>query len=536
MVCFASVLASCASGPRPNALSPSTAETGAPLSPAKAAYDVLAYDLSISVDPRKKRIDGRVVVTALVLSNLDRIELDLDRRLQVGAAYADGQAARVRRDDGTLTVLLDEPAPQGEQITVTIDYGGEPHVAKRAPWDGGFTWSKTPGGEPWVATSVQGEGCDLWWPCKDHFLDKPDEMDIRVTVPEGLVAVSNGLLQSATTEKGRSTYHWRTEYPVTQYNVAIAVGPFVLVEDEFKSVSGATLPLRFWALPEHQDDARNLFPDILGQLEFYERRLGPYPWQQEKIGIVETPFLGMEHQTVNAYGAGYEVNDHGYDWLLHHELGHEWFGNAMTHARRADFWLHEGTEMYMQPVYAGEVIGDFSYDHYMYDNYLKIRNCEAVIPSQDDGSAFDNGDVYYKGAWFLHTLRGLIGEEAFWGSLRALIGDDPGRIYRTTNDYERIVKELSGRDLGWLFDGYLRHAEPPRLVLERDGDEARLFWETGARTPFPLPVEVEIDGRRRTIAMNGGEGRFSAPAGTTIRLDPDGKVYRYLPITEPCGA
>ncbi len=531
-VSMLAMIAACANTPPP--LLDVTAMTGRTPLASQTAFDVLDYDLRIAFHPESREIDGSVVATSLATDNLAEIALDLDPRFDVLSVDVNGAPAPFSRSDGR--VIASAAIAEGSVFTMRVAYSGAPHQAVRPPWDGGVTWATTPSGAPWIATSVQGEGCDLWWPCKDQFTDKPDTMTITLDVPEGLFAASNGVLQSVEVTDGRAVHHWKTDYPVTPYNVAVGVGPYDVIEETFMSISGDEVPVFLWVLPENLKDGRRLMADLMRQLPYFESRLGPYPWRKEKVGIVHTPFLGMEHQSINAYGSAFGVDPHGYDWLLQHELAHEWFGNAMTHARAKDFWLHEGFATYMQADYAAEVIGDFSRDHYLYEYRLNTQNCSPVVPSDPDGRGWDVGtDVYYKGAGVLHTLRNFIGEEAFWTAVRTLIGDDPGRVYRTTEDFVQIASDAAGRDLTWYFSAYLDAATLPYLAVQRENGRASFKWETSVDGDFPMPIEVEIDGRSMRLPMKDGEQTIKIPDTARLRVDPNGAVLRDLPIKPICG-
>lgn len=526
------MIAACANTPPP--LLDVTAMTGRAPQASQTAFDVLDYDLRIAFHPKRKKIDGAVVATSLATDDLAEIAFDLDPRFDVSAVEVNGAPAPFSRSDGR--VIASATIAEGVVFTTRVAYAGAPHEAVRPPWDGGVTWATTPSGEPWIATSVQGEGCDLWWPCKDQFSDKPDTMSITLDVPEGLFAASNGVLASTKTADGRAIYRWETDYPVTPYNVAVGVGPFEVIKETYSSISGYEVPVYLWVLPENLEDGRRLMADLMRQLPYFESRLGPYPWRKEKVGIVHTPFLGMEHQSINAYGSSFGVDPHGYDWLLQHELAHEWFGNAMTHARAKDFWLHEGFATYMQADYAAEVIGDFSSEHYLYEYRLNTQNCAAVVPPEPDGRGWDVGtDVYYKGAGVLHTLRRFIGEDAFWTAVRNLIGDDPGRVYRTTEDFIRIASEAASRDLDWFFSAYLSVATLPHLKVRRTDGEATFQWETASGSPFPMPIDIEIDGELKKLQMNEGSQTIEISDEARLRIDPKGAVLRDLPIKPICG-
>ena len=224
-----------------------------------------------------------------------------------------------------------------------IRYAGTPHVAVRAPWDGGFCLVEgRRGGAAWIATAVQGEGCDLFWPCFDNSVVEIDTVDLHITVPQGLAAPSNGKLIGKTDNAdGTATWNWRTRHP-NNYAIALNIAPYESLSADYHSRFGNSFPMTYWYLPGEEAQAKGLFAEFAPTLDFFESTIGPYPFGDEKMGVVETPHLGMEHQTINAYGNGYKKTAEGYDWLFHHEFSHEWFGNQLTNENWDDMWLHEG--------------------------------------------------------------------------------------------------------------------------------------------------------------------------------------------------
>ena len=529
-------------------LPPDTARTGRPMSPTQQAFDVRHYRLSIRVMPATRSIEGSVDVTFDALDTLTAIELDLDPDLDIRSAMFGDVALEISRDAGTFTVTLPEAQDAGTRATVTVAYGGKPHVALAPPWHGGFVWSEVDG-TPWFATAVQTEGCDLWWPCKDTFADKPDEgVDVVISAPRGVTVASVGVLAGMTEgDDGFDTWHWTSRHAYAGYAIAINGGPYELVEESYTGVNGTTYPVQFWALPENADKARRLIEtDALPHLEFFERMIGPYPWGDEKAGFVETPHLGMEHQTINGYGEQYKRGKHGFDQLLHHELAHEWFGNVMTHARPEDSWLHEGYAAYMQSVYAEETVGKMGYFDRMYGAYEGNEHCLPVVNPDvgDVGEAFDNRDIYTKGAWTLHTLRNYIGEDAFWAGTRRLIFDtaEPWSLsypvesrYRSTEDFIRIMSEEAGEDVAWMVETYLREAGMPELITSRSGGRLNLEWKVPGNRPFPMPVTVSVDGVETVVEVSSeAGGSLQVHESARILIDPDSKILRSLPIIGDC--
>ncbi len=531
----------------PDDLHPETAKTGKAMSPVQAAFDVRHYTLELKVMPDTRSIEGSVAVAFEALAATNAIELDLDPDLEIRGATLGDTSLAVTRNEDSFTVALPDEMAEGDRATVTVAYGGKPHVALAPPWHGGFVWAET-NGSPWFATAVQTEGCDLWWPCKDTYADKPDEgVVVAITAPRGTVVASVGVLDEMIEgDDGYHTWRWVSRHPYAGYAIAINGGPYELVESEYTGVNGTAYPVQFWALPENADKARKLIEtDAIPDLEFFERMIGPYPWGDEKVGFVETPHLGMEHQTINGYGEQYKRGDHGFDGLLHHELAHEWFGNVMTHARPEDSWLHEGYGAYMQSVYSEETVGRLGYFDKMYGAYVANEHCQPVTnPDVEDvGEAFDNRDIYTKGAWMLHTLRNYIGEDAFWAGTRRLIYDtaEPWSLeypipfrYRSTGEFIEIMSEEAGEDVSWLVETYLAEVGMPELKQTREDDRLTLSWEVPGGRPFPMPVEVSVNGVVSEVRITSDSGSIRAPATARVIVDPDSKIMRALPIIGDC--
>lgn len=529
-------------------------DTGGPLSAAQLAYDVDRYVLNQEIFPERKSIAGESTIEFTATAPLSVLELDFDGTFKIASVTSGGAPASYKSDERKIFVTLPKPLAKGEAGAVTVVYAGKPIRALRAPWDGGFVWAKTPSGKPWIATAIQGEGCDVWFPCKDHPLGEPRKgFELSFTVPAGLTAVSNGVLEGVDTlPDGRRKFRWRTKESTNIYGVALNVGPYTVLRSKYKSVNGVDFPVEFWPLEERKDKGKILFDSEFAKIiEFYERHLGPYPWSDEKMGVVETPHLGMEHQTINAYGAKYRRGDSGFDWLLHHEFAHEWFGNFMSISNNADMWLHEGTAAYMQPVYAQELIGDAVFAASMYKSYLSIRNCAAVAPRAEltEEQVYENdkggpgGDIYTKGAWALHSLRYLVGDEAFWRSLRRLVYDTPEPSglkppftarFRTTDDFLALVNAETGQDLAWFFEVYLRRAPLPALTQTTAGNDVLLKWKTPDDLPFPMPIPVRINGEIKRIEMPGGEALLVGAAKSKVEIDPMLSVLRLLPSSPSC--
>jgi aminopeptidase N len=498
--------------------------SGGALPPGQAAVDILHYDLSVAVDPEKRSISGVNVVTARVVAPVGHLVLDLDRPLTVTRVGLDGRS--FRRNEGMVSIALDAWKSPGETVRVSVQYEGAPRAAKSAPWDGGFVWSKTPDGRPWIATACQGEGADLWWPCKDHPSDKPETMDLRVTVPDGLFCASNGVLAGDRRGDGTRTLHWSIRSPISNYNVALNIAPYEQLKVAYTSVTGEPIPFSFWVLPQDAEKGRKALGGFVRDLRFHEEVCGPYPFRAEKYGVAQTPHLGMEHQSIIAYGNRFRAEPDGYDWLHHHELSHEWWGNLVTCRDWADLWIHEGIGTYMQALYLERLRGPEALRKEMAKTRRGIRNEKPLAPRRPvDSKEGYFGDIYSKGSWVMHTMRWVLGDEAFFKALRRMAYPDPGKErvtdgsqvrFSDTEEIRAIAERVSGRDLGWFFEVYLREAGLPELAVE----DGVLKWKSPRNLPFPMPVPLKVGGR-----LLRAEPGSKVPA-EPHEVDPDRWILR----------
>ncbi|WP_420471450.1 M1 family metallopeptidase [Brevundimonas sp. FT23042] len=523
-----------------------TLATDQPRTPEQEAVRFDKADLTLKVIPDDKTIEGVAVLDFTAIAPVSVLPLELDTLLPISSVQVDGRELAQgeggwRNPEGRLWIDLGRDLAPGDTVQIRIAYAGAPRVAPRAPWDGGFVWATTVDGKPWIATAVQPEGCDLFWPCIDSPLAEPGRVDLHITIPSDLAAPSNGRFMGTQDHgDGWTTWNWSAANPNT-YAIALNIGPYDEVSADYRSRFGNTIKLSYWHL--RTDDAANvraLFAEFAPMLDFYEATVGPFPFGDEKMGVVETPHLGMEHQTINAYGNGYRLDGKGYDWLLHHELAHEWFGNQMTNRNADDMWLHEGLGSYMQPLYLRWLHGDRYFQAELLDQRNGLINrfpvVSGTLKSEDEVYKGDVGpglDIYNKGSLIAHSLRMLVGDEVFFRSVTRLVygrpDPRPGNFttrYATTNEFLAIINEETGQDLNWFFRGYLYNAALPDLRQTRDGDTLRLEWVTGDGETFPMPVEVEIDGRLVTVSMTGGRGEVTAPAGAHVLIDPENKVLK----------
>ncbi len=488
-----------------------TLTTGGPLMPEQAAFDVKYYSLELKIDPEKRSIAGQLTMRADIVQPTSWIVLDLDTTFTIHDVYESRGGDMlipgiIQRKEGEIWINLKTTRQPGETVTITVAYSGKPRIAKNPPWDGGFTWSKTKSGAHWIATSCQGEGADLWWPNKDHVSDKPDRMDLNITVPQGLTVASNGKLRSSNKNKdGTITWYWEVTTPISNYNIALNIAPYEVIEDEIESVSGKTFPVFFYVLPEDYEKGKKLMPEIIAHVKWFEDLLGPYPFQKDKYGVAQTPHLGMEHQSIIAYGANFNNaamtgRDWGFDALHQHELAHEWWGNLVTNSDWKDMWIHEGFGTYMQALYAEHLNGKEAYHKYM--STMWFRNQYPIAPhSSKTGKQIYQAPIYTKGASVLHSLRYLIGDEAFFQALRTMAYPNQNNLknidgsqvrFVTTEDFITIVENITGKDMHWFFDIYVRQGRAPVLISNVEKGNLHLRWKTPNNLPFPMPVEVKL--------------------------------------------
>ncbi len=526
-------------------------ETGGPLMFEQAVFDVQNYDISLSADPKTKSISGTTVMTARTVIPTNVIVLDLDTPYTIGKLTEGGRDIKFERKAGKIWIWFPITKQVGEEIKTSITYSGTPREAPRPPWIGGYIWTKTPSGADWISIALQNDGADLMFPCKDHPSDKPATASMHITVPDPLIASGPGKLESVEKNADNtSTFNWRMTNPIANYSLVFNAAPYKLLEDKYKSITGDTIPIMFYILPEHLAKGAGLIAEQKKYLAFYEKYLGPFPFRSIKVGIVETPHLGMEHSTAIAYGNGFKYDKDGTDWLLLHEFGHEWWANLVTASDWRDFWIHEGFQSYMDTLYQEHLHGQDAYLAAMRNRVKGLRNMQPVAPREpkiayqvymaEPDYLKSDGDIYGKGALILHSLRYLIGDDAFFRALRHMAYPTKemetftdGRQERlvNTDDFLTIAETECQCELGWFFELYLRQPQLPKLniISQIDGPapHSRTFtWETPNNMPFPMPIDVEVDGRKQRVEMKDGRVTISIAPTAQVVIDPQGWVLK----------
>ncbi|MCX6142274.1 MAG: M1 family aminopeptidase [Ignavibacteriales bacterium] len=521
------------------------ADSGGPLLREQAAYDVLFYRLKFTIDTAAKSITGGTFVRALATDTLSTFVLDLSSTFTVQSVIWKGQRQYntpllFNRPTGRLWIALPYVVQRSDSILVEINYQGTPKVSTNPPWDGGFVWNRTKTGEVWAGVACEEEGGDAWWPCKDHPSDEPDSVDLYFTVPASLTCVSNGRLLGVTDAGSLKTFHWYVSEPINNYCITFYLGPLQRISINYTSVTGQAIPGEYWFLPYNVAKAQQYSSIFLKDLRFFEEVCGPFPFRAEKYCIVDAPYWGMEHQTCVAYGNNFVLNSYGFDYIHLHELAHEWWGNLVTAKDWSDVWIHEGFATYMEALFVERTLGIALYKSYMSDMRGSIQNVKPVAPDfpTTAQSMFSSNDVYFKGAWILHTLRHYLGDQAFFSMFRRFAYPDPamesvtdGRQCRlaTTNDFLGIAEQVTGKKLDWFFNLYFRQPTLPKLRYSRNGTGLSLQWITPNNLPFPFPVDIRVGTKTVVVDMQNGSGTVSVPTDTSYQIDPDNWILMGTP-------
>jgi aminopeptidase N len=480
------------------------------LRPERNAYDVHFYHLDIFVDPASRRIGGKVDVAFEAKLPEQRIQFDLFENMELDSIVDDqGRVLPFRRDGNAFFVEMPQPLKPGAFYSLSIAYNGEPIAAKNAPWDGGFTWSEDEQGKPWIGVSCEGIGASLWWPNKDHPTEEPDSMAISVRVPDGLVFVGNGNLRGVwQPDSGWTQYDWFVANPINNYNVTLNIGDYVRFADTFHSAAGK-LALDYYVLPYNLDKAREQFQQVLPMMECYERYFDPYPFMEDGFALVETPYLGMEHQSAIAYGNGYKPGYNGYDfsrigldfdYIIIHETGHEWWGNSITCADMADLWIHEGFCTYSEALYVECLHGYDTALLYVNAKKPSVGNKHPIVGDYGVNGEGD-GDMYNKGMLILNTLRHVAADdEAWFAAIRGLTVDYKHSVVSSAQ-VEAYLAEKLDLDLDAFWDQYLRHPKLPVLEYRWAGKKKKPVleyrWVADAEA-FSMPIAYRLNGEGET--------------------------------------
>lgn len=478
------------------------------LTSARAGYDVNFYDLTVEFDTLKKSIKGCSKIYFTVKEGIDVMQIDLVKNLTIDSVVYHEEVIQSLRQYEAVFVALGDKLEVGLRDSIAVYYHGKPQVAKHAPWDGGFVWTHDEEGNPWIAVACEGLGASSWWACKDHPSDEPDSMQITCVVPANLQAICNGNLRYET-HQGDSlkAFTWFVSYPINLYNVTFNIGKYVHFHDDLTYSDGSHLDLDYYVMPYNESKARKQFEQVKPMLLCYEKYLGKYPFMRDGYALVETPYLGMEHQGAIAYGNGYKTGYAGrdysgigldFDYIIIHESGHEWWGNNVSCADMADMWIHESFCTYTEAIYVECMYGKEKALKYINARKNHVENKEpiqGIYGYNSEGS----GDMYLKGSLLLNSIRTVINNDSTWWSIIKGIQEDFKLQTVNANQIIRYIEGKSGRKLEAIFKQYLQFTRPPKLHYQirrtsKNDISFNYYWEADV-PEFNMPVLVEADGQ-----------------------------------------
>ena len=446
------------------------------LTPLRTCYDVTYYHPDIRINPADSTIKGSNTIRFKVVTPFQKMQVDLFPNMNVDKIlFEDGKECSYTREYGAVFITLPEKLESGEH-QIVFYYSGKPQVAKRPPWDGGFTWTKDKEGNPWVCVTCQETGASLWWPNKDHQSEESDSTLLSITVPPDLEDISNGRLRSVTTTPdGWKTYNWFVSAPINNYDVTVNIGKFKHFSDTYTSADASKLTLDFYVLPENYEKA--------------------------KVQLIDAPHNGMEHQSAVAYGNHYWEGYVGrssskiglkFDFIIIHESAHEWWGNSITSKDVADMWIHESFAAYAEALYVEYYWGRKESLDYINAKKQGVRNQRPIIGPYNVNHSGD-GDMYNKGQLVLNTLRDVINNDSLWFSILRGIQKKYYHQIVTADDITNYINNATGTNHNYFFDQYLRYPHLPELIaiVQQKGSETTVMYRWNADVnDFHMPIKV----------------------------------------------
>lgn len=471
-------------------------------------WDVLNYHLDIKVNPVDSTITGSNTIGYKVLQEYNVMQIDLQNPMEIYKVIQDGKELKYKREGNAFFINLLANQTVGAKKELTVFYGGKPRIAVNAPWDGGISWKKDRNGKWFIGSSCQGLGASVWWPNKDHMYDEVENMLISINAPKNLMAVSNGRLQSVKELKdGTKTFNWYVSNPINNYGVNINIGDYVSFSEKFKGEKG-DLDCTYYVLKDNLAKAKKQFQDAPRMLKAFEHWFGPYPFYEDSYKLVEAPYLGMEHQSSVTYGNGFENGYLGrdlsgtgwglkFDFIIIHESGHEWFANNITYKDIADMWIHESFTNYSESLFVEYYYGKEAGYEYVKGLRKSIQNDKPIIGHYDVNNE-GSGDMYYKGANMLHTLRQIVNDDQKWRTILRGLNKTFYHQTVTTKQIEDYLSTATGMNLNTFFNQYLRDTRIPTLEYFFKDNKVSFRW-ANCVTGFDMPIRITLNGVEQVI-------------------------------------
>ena len=468
------------------------------LSDLRTCYDVSCYDLNLRVTPETKAIYGHNRIIFKVVQDFKKLQLDLFENMNIDSIVWQKQQLRFKREGDAVFVSFPEKLAKGTSNEIKVYYFGQPKRAVNAPWDGGFVWKKDADELDWIGIACEGIGASLWFPCKDHLSDEPDSTFIRCDVPAELTCVANGkLLKTTRISDETSRYEWKVSYPINSYNITLNIGRYAHISDTMRTQQGKILPLNYYILRANADTARKHFAQVKPMLRCYEKYFGEYPFLNDGYKLVETPYWGMEHQSCIAYGNNFKNNKLGFDFIIIHESGHEYWGNSISCSDHAEMWIHESFCTYAEAIYVEELYGKTKALPYIAAWQPKVANKEPMLaPLGVNYTEWEGSDNYYKGALMLNTFRNVLANDSLWFAIIKRLNTKFLRKNVNTQDIIELFQEMYPK-YAWqsIFHEYLKYKDLPTLEYKFEMDE-NAYWRIAYRWKvrekgFQMPVRVQ---------------------------------------------
>ncbi len=438
-------------------------KTHGTLTPMRTCFDVTHYGISVKVDPKTQTISGKNIISFRVISAFKILQLDLVKEMQIDSILFLGKPLQYTRKENIVLVNFTSQLPKNAFQQIMVYFSGKPHVAELPPWKGGFVWAKDPENNDWVGLACEGIGAYVWLPCKDHWSDEADSMDMFLTVPEGLTGVSNGrLIAQFDAGEGFRTFHWHVSNPINNYNISINIGKYAEIKDVYYGIKA--LSLTYYVLQDNKEKAEKHFKQVPKMLKAFEHYFGAYPFYEDGYKLVETPYWGMEHQSCIAYGNQYINNDFDFDFIIIHESGHEWFANSITASDPADMWIHESFTTYSEALFVEYNYGKQKAIEYLQTQRGKVVGKHPMVgPRNEFYHGFTDNDIYYKGSWMLHTMRNSLNNDSLWfATIKNLCLQFRHKIVRT-EDILTYFNTATGQNWDQFFKQYLYCSSIPKL-------------------------------------------------------------------------
>jgi aminopeptidase N len=506
------------------------------VTPERAWWDVQYYNINVTPNYAEKTIMGVVEIRFQVLKAGTKMQIDLQQPMKIVQVNYNNRPVTVSHDGNVHYINLPAAPPVGSLQSIQIVYGGKPREAVNPPWDGGWIWTKDKLGRPWMSVACQGLGASVWYPCKDYQGDEPDKgATLRMTVPDSLVAIANGRLIEKLPEGKDMSYRWEVTNPINNYNIIPYIGKYVTWHEDYNGEKGK-LDCDYWVLDYELEKAKEQFKQAPEMLSCFENWFGPYPFYEDGFKLVQSPHLGMEHQSAVAYGnefrngyRGTDLSGSGWglkwDFIIVHESGHEWFANNITTNDIADMWVHEGFTNYSETIFTTCKFGVEAGNDYVIGTRQRIRNDKPIIGPYGVNEG-GSGDMYYKGGNLLHTIRQVINNDSLFRNI--LRGLNKTFYHKTVDSkaVEAYISKQAGKDFSKIFDQYLRTVQIPLLEYKISGGKLQYRY-TEVVKGFAMPLKVDAGGEKwitpttqwQTLALPAGTTDFTVNRNFYIRVN-----------------